>query len=241
MAQKNSDKFEQLGTKIDPAMAKVLDMVCNALHVDVYHLLQWFAYTLIKAASPMHELDPRIQKLMTMLESDAGWQQAFNVANPRDLKVSQVVLILEQEGRKGFGAVMVDKPFMSDAQQTECVDMILERVTEVCMRGIYRRLRLMGAKMECQNLSDVLLSMLDAQTILELDEGFRAELPGHGDHADNGRQVAYGKKTKAKQHRTPDSLARDQRIKFDDYDRDTAKNEAEGWQNQQPSNPNGHD
>jgi hypothetical protein len=136
---------------------------------------------------------------------------------------------------------MVDKPFMSDAQQTECVDMILERVTEVCMRGIYRRLRLMGAKMECQNLSDVLLSILEDQTILELDEEFRAELPGHGDHADNGRQVAYGKKTKAKQHRTPDSLARDQRIKFGDEDRETAKNEAEGWQNQQPSTPNDHD
>jgi hypothetical protein len=88
----------------------------------------------------------------------------------------------------------------------------------------------MGAKMDCQNLSDVLLTMIDAQTILDLDEGFRAELPGMGDHANNGRQVAYGKKSKAKQHRTPDSLANDQRIKqqtivFDDFDRETAERE----------------
>ncbi len=128
--------------------------------------------------------------------------------------MAQLIMILEQEDRKGFGAVMVDKPFMGDAQQTECVDAILERVTEVTMRGIYRRLRLMGAKMQCENLSDVLLTMIDAQTLLDLDEGFRAELPGMGDHAENGRQIAYGKKSKAMQHRTPDSLARDQRIKF---------------------------
>lgn len=78
--QKNSERFEQLGTKIDPAMAEVLNAACDALQVDVYHLLQWFTYTVIKAASPMHELDPRIRKIMTLLESDAGWQEAFNLA-----------------------------------------------------------------------------------------------------------------------------------------------------------------
>lgn len=223
-------RFEGWGTKIDPAMAEVLNACCDALKVDGYHLLQWFCYTIIRAAAPLHELDPRIQKLLAMMESDAGWQQAFNLANPKGLKVAQAILILEQEGRKGFGAVMIDRPFFGDARQTECVDSILERVTEVTMRGIYRRLRLMGAKMDCQNLSDVLLTMIDAQTILDLDEGFRAELPGMGDHADNGRPVAYGKKTKAKQHRTPDSLARDQRIIFDDDDKEPADMEVKEWE-----------
>lgn len=233
---KEEKRFEGLGTKIDPAMAKVLNACCDALGVDVYHLLQWFAYTIIRASAPMHELDPRIQKLLAMLESDSGWQQAFNIANPNGLKVAQIVMILEQEGRKGFGAVMIDKPFVSESRQTECVDTILERVTEVTMRGIYRRLRLLGAKMKCQNLSDVLLTMIDAQTILDLDDGFRAELPGMGEHADNGRPVAYGKKSKAKQHRTPDSLAMDQRIKFDDEDKALADYEVQDWEGEQRGN-----
>ena len=233
--KEETKRFEGLGTKIDPEMAKVLNACCDALGVDVYHLLQWFAYTIIRASAPMHELDPRIQKLLAMMESDVGWQQAFNIANPNGLKVAQVVLILEQEGRKGFGAVMIDRPFFGDARQTECVDTILERVTEVTMRGIYRRLRLMGAKMDCQNLSDVLLTMIDAQTILDLDEGFRAELPGMGDYNYNGKQVAYGKKTKAKQHRTPDSVAQDQRyqqgtIQFEDIDREVADYEVQDWE-----------
>lgn len=222
----NKERFEQLGTKIDPAMATVLDKVCNALQVDVYHLLQWFAYTLIKASSPLHELDPRIRKIMTMLESDVGWQTAFNLANPDELRVAQVVLILEQQGHRGFGAVMIDKPFFSEATQTECVDIILERVCEVTMRGIYRRLRQMGRKIDCTNLSDVLLTMLDAQDLMNAAEADAMEGPQMGDIAPNGRHYAYGKKTKAKQKRTPDSVAADQRIKFDDYDRELAEEEA---------------
>ena len=228
--KEETKRFEGLGTKIDPAMYEVLNACCDALGVDVYHLLQWFAYTIIRASAPMHELDPRIQKLLAMMESDVGWQQAFNIANPNGLKVAQAILILEQEGRKGFGAVMIDRPFFGDARQTECVDSILERVTEVTMRGIYRRLRLMGAKMDCQNLSDVLLTMIDAQTTIELEESFRAEMPGMGEHSDNRRQVVYGKKSKAKQYRTPDSVARDQRFHFDDYDRELADMEAQDWE-----------
>ena len=104
------------------------------------------------------------------------------------------------------------------------------------MHGIYRRLREMGGMMKCQNLSDVLLTMIDEQTMIELDKGFRAELPGMGDYNYNGKQVAYGKKTKAKQHRTPDSVAQDQRIKFDDYDRDVAGYEAEDWEGEHRGN-----
>lgn len=233
MAKTKDERFEQLGTKIDPAMAEVLNACCDAMGVDVYHLLQWFAYTIVKASAPMHNLDPRIQKLMTMLDRDAGWQNAFNLCNPDRLKVAQVILILEQEGHKGFGAVMIDKPWMgmtpemvsdldphrADPQMTENVDDILERVCEVTMSGIYRRLRLMGADMECNNLSDFLLTMLDVQDLLNDEEREASELPGMGEIAPNGKAVAYGKRTKRKKHYTPDTMP-EQRTIFDDFDRD---------------------
>jgi hypothetical protein len=223
------ERFEQLGTKIDPSMAEVLNACCDAMGVDVYHLLQWFAYTIVKASAPMHNLDPRIQKLMTMLDRDAGWQNAFNLCNPDKLKVSQVVLILEQQGHMGFGAVMIDKPWMGALmRQTECVDDILERVCEVTMSGIYRRVRQMGADMECNNLSDVLLTMLDAQDILNAKEREASELPGMGDIAPNGRAVAYGKRTKRKKHFTPDTMP--QRTIFDDFDRDLGTEKLNEWE-----------
>ena len=124
-------------------------------------------------------------------------------------------------------AVMVNRPFMGDATMTECSDDILERVCEVTMHGIYRRIRLLGARMGCQNLSDVLLTMIDAQTVMQLNGELQDELPQAGDRADNGKTYAYGKKTKSKHRRTVDSLANSQqRIHFTDEDREQAEAEA---------------
>ena len=212
----NEDKFIPMATKISPAAAEVWDAICQARQTDTYHMLQNFIYTMIRAAADPHALNPDIQKILTMLDTDAGWQNAFNLCAPNvKSKVAQVVLIMEQEDHKGFGAVMIDRPFMGNATMTECTDDILERVCEVTMRGIYRRLRMLGAKMDCENLSDVLLTLIDAQTILELDKEMKSEMPQMGDRTDSGREYAYGKRTKQKKHRTPDSLANSQqRIRF---------------------------
>jgi hypothetical protein len=114
---------------------------------------------------------------------------------------------------------------------TECVDDILERVAEVTMHGIYRRLRLLGARMECENLSDVLLTMIDAQSVIELEEENKVEMKGEPMFDDRGRPIKYGARTKAHGRRTPDSVAADQRIrqtaiKFAPDDREAAEKEA---------------
>ena len=49
--QKNNEKFDVLGTKISPEMSEVLNTICDAMQVDVYHLLQWFVYTLIRRSA----------------------------------------------------------------------------------------------------------------------------------------------------------------------------------------------
>ena len=226
------EKFVPMATKISPAAAEVWDAICQARQTDTYHMLQNFIYTMIRAAADPHALNPDIQKILTMLDTDAGWQKAFNLCAPNvKAKVSQVVLIMEQEGRKGFGAVMVNRPFMGEATMTECTDDILERVCEVTMHGIYRRLRLMGGQLGCNNLSDVLLTMIDAQTVIELEEENRIQMQGEAQFSESGRRIEYGKRTKAKHHRTPDGEAnRQQRIQFTDEDRETADMEAQGWE-----------
>lgn len=217
--QKNeNEKYNVLSTKITPEMAEVLNTICDAMKVDVYSLLQWFVYTLVRASSSLHELTPEIRKLMTMLESDHGWQHSFNLANPASLRVAQVVLILEQKDRRGFGAVMIDKPWMGEARQTECVDEILERVCEVTMKGIYRRLRLLGADMQCDNLSDVLLTMIDRQKNMMMEESEFDEMQGPADLTDSGKTYAYGKRTKTRQHLTPDTFDARQKNLFETGD-----------------------
>lgn len=236
----NKDNYVLLQTKVSPQQAELLDTICNVLGVNTYQIFQMFFYTLCKASSPMHELSPEIRKLMTLMETDAGWAETFNMANPDNLNVAQAILILEQKNHKGFGAVMIDRPFMTsapemvddldpnrgDPQMTENVDDILERVCEVTMHGIYRRIRLMGARMDCKNLSDVLLTMIDSQTILEMEEESKVEMQGQPLYDGRGRPVEYGRNTKSKHHRDPDSVANDLRIKFADDDRAAAEKEA---------------
>lgn len=221
------EKYCQLGTKISPSMAVVLDKICDTLGVDVYHLLQMCVYAIVRASSPQHELSPEVKMLMAMLETDAGWQEAFNLCNPDGLEVSQMVLILEQKGKKGFGAVMVDKPFMGQPTQTECVDDIVERMLEVCMHGIYRRLRRLAVSMDCSHLSDLLLTMVDRVATEFGDEIDRVEMKGQSNYNERGKEIAYGKRSKIIQTRTPDGeAARQQRIIFGRYDAETADRES---------------
>ena len=228
--QKQKDGTFTVSVKLQKSQVDLLNAICDTLGVNSYQIFQMFFYTLMRASAPMHELSPEIRKIMTLMETDAGWAEAFNMANPNQLDVAQCILILQQEDKRGFGAVMVDKPFLSDAAMTENVDDILERVCAVTMHGIYRRLRSLGAKMECHNLSDVLLTMIDAQTILELDEENRVEMKGEGMYDHRGRRIEYGKKTKTHGHRTPDSVAQDQRITFPDFDRDQPSEPLKEWE-----------
>ena len=234
---KNKEKYVLLQTKVSPQQAELLDAICNVLGVNTYQIFQMFFQTLLRASSPMHELDPRIQKLMTFMETDASWAEAFNMANPNDLRVARTILILEQEGKKGFGAVMIDRPTIPGEKpmMTECVDEILERVTEATMIGVYNRLRRMGARLQCEHLSDILLTMLDAQSIILTEEENHFEMKGEPLYDYLGRKIEYGQKSKAKHHRTPDSVDADRRIKqqniqFDDFDREVADYEVKDWE-----------
>lgn len=201
------EKFKVMATKISPAAAEVWDAICQARQTDTYHILQNFIYTMIRAAADPHALNPDIQKILTMLEADAEWQKAFNLCAPNaDTRVAQVVLILEQKDRKGFGAVMVNRPFMGDATMTECTDDILERVCEVTMRGIYRRLRLLGGMMECNNLSDVLLTLIEKQGNEEIDAENRREMQGSDRFTEYGKEYAYGKRTKQTKRKNIETL-----------------------------------
>ena len=226
----NNQSFEPKGTKISPAMAVVWDAVCEALGTNTYDLIQQFIYAMIRAASEQHDKSPEIQKLLDMLDLDPGWQNAINLCAPNGkLNIEQMILIVSQEDKSGFGMVMLDKPSCGECQQTENVNIITERVIEVGTKKLYQKLRDIGAKMQCKRFLDVILTMIDAQDLLEATEGDRNEMPGYGDYHDHGRRVVYGAKTKRVHHRTPDSIDQQQSIIFEDVDRETADMEAKDW------------
>ena len=99
------------------------------------------------------------------------------------------------------------------------------------MAGLYRELRQVQVNLKSKSVRETLMTLCDGALIDLLDEADRDELPKLGDYHDFGKVIEWGNKQKRKPHRTPDSVANaQQKIIFDDYDRDIADYEAKDWE-----------
>lgn len=229
--QKNSEEgWVMLNAKVPPHIGTLFNILARQRGMTSYELLQLLINGFITAAKHEGPLTPELRLLIDSLKLDVAFSKAFNFASPTaTAEIAQMILILQQPGRKGFGLMMIDRPFMGDAVVTHCVDTILERVTEVGMADLYKELRQIGVKLDSQSVRETLVRMCDAQLISILNGEDADEMPGMGNFHDFGKQVEYGKRYKRKPRRTPDSLANSQqRIVFDDSDRELADHEAEG-------------
>jgi hypothetical protein len=170
---------------------------------------------------------------MATLEHMTGWADALNLADPTvNKEVAQAVYIFQDADgeKKGFRATMVDKPWMGVWKQTENVMDIFERIFNICMPELYMKLVRARIILGCERVSEVINKLADAEVIMRLNGEFRQEFEDAA-RADNGKEYSYGMKTKSLQHRTPDSVADDQRyqqthIVFDDDDKELADMEA---------------
>lgn len=213
------EKYMVMSTKVSPWVAEVWDAVCNALETDTYHLLQHFIFAMIRAANQRHSLSPQMERLINALDLDVGWQKALNLCAPNgQFSIAQMILIVEQEGKDGFGAVMLDKPWMGECQQTECADQIFERVTEVIYGKTYLRLRRLGNQMHVESQRELLEKIVDAQIDILQEEADREEMEGINDYATNNRRVEYGKKTKSTHHHSPEEYIEQGVIYFEQSD-----------------------
>ena len=227
-----------VSTKVPVWIADLLNIICMARGTDIYGLLQLVLEFIVETAKVSGPVPPQMQALLNMLKMDADWNKAFSFANPTaTMDVAQVILVLQQhdgkQPRQGFGLAMIDKPFLPGETpvMTLCVDDILERIVEVSMKGLYKELRQIGANMESESIRETLTMLCDSALIEHLNAIDDAEMPKMGDFSDFGKTIEYGKRTKRKQHRTPDSLANSQqRIVFEDFDRDIADMEAKEWE-----------
>ena len=221
---------KNVSTKVPLWVAELLNIICRARGTDIYGLMQLVLEFIIETAKVNGPVPPQMQALLHMLKMDADWNKAFSFSNPTaTMDVAQVILVLQQhdgkQPKQGFGLAMIDKPFLpgETPTMTLCVDDILERVAEVSMKGLYKELRQMGVVYQTESLRETLTLMCDAQLIKHLDEMDAAELPALGNFHDFGKAIEYGQKHKRKPHRTPDSVANSQqKIIFDDYDREVA-------------------
>ena len=226
-----------LSVKVSQKTYDLLNILAEGLHhgTNANDLLKMFVHAFIESAKHCGPVSKEMQLLLDMLKLEEGWHKAFNFADVNSQKrIAQVVLILEETGRKGFGMTMISRPYMNKSYQTYCVDDILERIAEVSMKGLYKELRQVGIALETESLRETLTILCDGALIDHRNEMDAAEGPQVGNFTDFGKAIEYGHRTKRKPHRTPDSLANSQqRIVFDDFDRDLTDMEIKDWEGEQ--------
>jgi hypothetical protein len=230
--QSNQDKHVVVATKLSRPAAERLAKIAKHKGMTIYELIQMVCDTLIRYMDDRHNLSEEMERAMSIFEHMVGWADALNLADPTVQKeIAQAVYIFQDTNgeKKGFRAVMVDKPFMGQWTEDQNVMHIFERIFNICMPDLYMKLFRARILLGCNNVSEVINLLADAQVIMHLNDEYRKDFED-ADRAENGHAVQYGQKTKGLQHRTPDSLAMDQRLKFDDYDREVAEYETEGWE-----------
>ena len=238
--QINQDGTATVACKVPATWVPLLKLIAASRDAVVNDLLKMCLHFIIETAKITTAPSPEMRALLNMMKVDANWASMFNYVNNGQFDVAQAILVLQQskdsQPREGFGLAMFNKPFMGEGYQTLSKDEILERVVEVSMgQDDYYKLRDIGEFLGTGSIRETLSHMIDAQTIDNLNESDRGELPGYGEFHDFGKMLKYGQKYVRKPRRTPDSLAnsRQQRIVFDDYDRETAQADVQDWEGTQ--------
>lgn len=244
-----------LSVKLHKWAIQLLDIIAESREhgTNANDLLKKCIEFVIETAKITGPVPPEMKTLIDMLRLDAAWHSAFNFGDVTATNdIAQIILVLQQhdgkQPRQGFGLAMINKPFMGDATITYCVDSILERIVDISMKGLYQDLRDIGNALGTQSMRETLTKLCDDQKLVNIDNQLRDELPQMGNFSDFGRAIEWGQRTKQKKHRTPDSLANSQqRIVFDDYDREIADYEAKDWEGEHrqteepPTNMSYHD
>ena len=225
----DAEKYKTIATKISPHAYDRLTALAAARDMTIYDIIQMSVDTLIRYMDDRHNLSKEMEQAMSIFEHMIGWADALNLADPAVAReVAEAVYILQDPDgkKKGFRAVMVEKPFCGLWNQTANVQQIFDRLFNILMPDMYMKLYRAKILMGYRSVVEVINALADADVIAHLNEEFRKEFEDAG-RADNARAVRYGRKAHGFQHRTPDSVAQDQRIKFDDYDRDITREEAD--------------
>lgn len=214
------DKYVTLATKVSRTAANKLARIAKKKGMTIYELIQMVCDTLIRYMDDRHNLSEEMERAMSIFEHLTGWADALNLADPTVHKeVAQAVYIFQDAdgGKKGFRATMVNKPFMDQWNEDSNVMHIFERIFNICMPELYMKLFRARIMLECNTVAEVINMLADAEVIMHLNGEMRQEFEDAG-RADNGKEYGYGKKTKGLQHRTPDSVAQDQRFNFEDWE-----------------------
>ena len=229
------EKFENVSTKVAAEVKEQLNRILNQMGLNEYQWLQLMIEVTIRMMDDRHNLSAAMAKMIQMFRMVPGFKDAASLVDANaEGKIDAAVYFVNVKGKKGYKPVMIERTwFDGQWNETHNVKSIVECVIQRCAPDSYMKLREHMQELECDSVFECLMEMVDAYHLVRPEMEIQSLFDDL--RTDGGKGYAYGQKTKAKQKRSPDSLAADQRIKqqtivFDDDDRETADMEVQDWE-----------
>lgn len=209
------EKYMMLQTKVSADTYRCIKRIEKKKGLTSYGIIQMMVDCIVRYMDDSHNLSEDMERAMSIFEHMAGWENALNLADPTVHKeICQAVYIFQDaDGKKqGFRTTMVRKPVLGDWAETSNVMDIFERIFNVCLPELYKKLFRVRIMLGCERISEVILKLTDQALIEQINDEFRREFED-ANRADNGMPYEYGRKMVQKKHRTIDSVHQDKRMK----------------------------
>lgn len=205
MEQKNnSGDWIVLGTKVSTTFAATFNRICERKGLNPYRVIQMMIEAFVRYTDEQHNMSQEMELLMSVFEHMVGWNDAFNLADhTAEKQIEEAVYFLTAKNRQGARAVMVQRPFFGDWQETCNIADIFARVVQLLTPERHARLTALAEEMGCNGIIQALDTLIDEHTKEESLRQYRTPFED-ASRAENNRPLEYAQRTRRVKHQTPD-------------------------------------
>lgn len=213
---KDEGNFVSVAGKISTWSYGRIMRILKRKGLNIYQMIQNFCDTIIRYMDDKHNRTPEVEKAMNMFEGMIGWENNFNLCDPKtNPEISEATYYLsdfsKDKAKKGVRVVHVERPLMDKWTQTFNVQQILERFMFLTFPSLYRRLRFIAVCRECTSILELLIDIVGE---LEREEDKKELLRDFedADRGDFGQKPNEGQPYKRPYEATQDTLFKDELI-----------------------------
>ena len=154
-------------TKVSPFAWRILNMIERQKGISNYRFAQLVFDTIIRYCDKQHNLSPEMERVMSVFDHLDGIRGQFTLADhTAEWTVGEAIYFLyDRNGnRHGTRAVHVTIPFFGQSKEDANIQHIIERVFELIVPELYRRMRIAITEEGCNSLLEYLQLTIDKHT-----------------------------------------------------------------------------
>lgn len=183
-------EFKPIATKVTKHTAVMLDAICKKNGITTYELLQTIVDAIIRFMSEEQQLSQDFQRLMEIFFDDLR-NSTFKLSDyTNNPGIIWAIMVLGDRNHSGNRSVLVEEPFFGNATEDWNVMHQLEAFINKTMPRLYRRLRRIGAELDCKNVYETISILAEQAIANDPDAEEIRQMFADNDRSDHGRKPA---------------------------------------------------